>query len=364
MKNREIERLMARLGQPELSLAEAEAMIGELDGREVIALPAVFRTLHDATTPATINAAVQVLRRWVDLPLAAALPNALRALIQEDDVPDLNKIAAAGLLALLGAPLDDLELAEALDDPGTVVAESLADGVAATASPTALVQFLDALVGWSAAALIDLCHDLAALDDAAAGRILGPLALMPDRDVAIAALAAIEQLGARSAIGALQAAVRAHPDDDVRRQAAQTLRRLPAAVVRAVFPSDTMGTAQPLADERIPSGEPSAWMSGGADRRAVILARRAGATDAHDVFTAVVNDSGIATYAAAERVGDEGLAFVRARLAAGGLMVSEVDPIQAEAVLSTAVERTVAAGEAVSVGYAGWWAWSSGGGGQ
>lgn len=331
-------------------------MIGALDGREVIALPAVFRALHDATTPAAVNAAAQVLRRWVDLPLAAALPNALRALVREADVPDLNKIAAAGLLALLDEPLDDLELAEALDDPGSVVAASLADGLAATASPTALVQFLDALAGWSGLALIDLCHDLAAIGDAAAGRILGPLALMPDRDVAIAALAAIERLDAHSAAGALVAAARAHPDEDVRRQAALTLRRLPDAVH---FPSaDGAAAGRELSDDEAGTGgEPRAWLSGGDDRRAVILARRAGEPDGHDVFTAVVNESGIASYAAAERVGADGLDFVRAQLAAGGMAAVAVDAEQAEAVLSAAAERTVAGGAAATVGYAAWRAW-------
>lgn len=345
MIDREIDRLIQVLARPGLSLAEAEAFIGAFDGREVAALPAVFRALHDAPNAAELNAAVQVLRRWSTLPLAAALPKALHALIREAGVNDLNKIAAAGLLMLLGEPVDDVELAQALDDPGALAVASLADAVAASASPAALVHFLDALADWEDGRIIELCHDLVATRAPDAGRILGPLVCSPDRDVAIAALAAVERLAAGLARRSIAVAARAHADEDVRRQAELTLARLPGIAPAGEAPA--AGTR----------GGPRAWSSPDGQRRAVVLATAAGDDGASDIFTAVVSPDGIVSYAAAERVGPEGVEYVLAQLASGGLGVVDVEIGAAETVLSRATARTLVGGAVRSVGYAAWGAW-------
>lgn len=350
MRDAEIDRLLDRLARPGMSLAEAEALIGALDGREVAALPAVFRALHDAPTPARLNAAVQILRRWSDLPLAAALPNALRALIDEAAVADLNKIAAAGLLALLGQPIDDRALAAALDDPGALAAASLGDAVAASRSPAVLARFIDAVAGWDERRVVDLCDDLAGLGDPAAGRILGCIACRPEPDVAIAAIAAIDRLAAAGATRLVALVAAAHPDDRVRRQAALTLRRLGAD-----RPPRRPGRPG-VADGAAPS-PPRAWLSPDGPARAVVLARPVGPGDAHDVYTAIAGDEGVVSYAAAERVDAEGVAYVVAQLAAGGLPVAAVEAEAAAAVLAAATARTMAGDGARALGFAAWDAW-------
>lgn len=373
MIDREVERMLHRLAAPGTGLAEAEALIGAFDGREVAALPAVFRALHDATVPAMVNAAVQVLRRWLGLPLAAALPNALRSLIHESGVPDLNKIAAAGLLMVLDHPIDDFELAQALHDPAGLMAASLADAVAAIASPVALVQFIDALADWGWPRIIELCHDLAATDDPEAGRILGPLVFAPDPDTAIAAIAAIERLTSAVAGGPLAVAARHHPSADVRRQATITAQRLAARTGAAELPTLFDGPIPVNGHSTLRSGEPLAWLSAeGGERRAVLLARRrrfiAGSVglgpngssgNAHesDVYTAVIAADGVVSYAAAERVGDDGLDYIRAQLAGGDLAVEATSRVKVESVMAEAAGLTLAGGHAVTLGYAAWWAW-------
>lgn len=349
MRDAEIDRLLDRLARPGMSLAEAETLIGALDGREVWALPAVFRALHDAPTPARLNAAVQILRRWADLPVAAALPNALRALIGEAAVADLNKIAAAGLLAVLGQPIDDRALAAALDDPGALAAAALGDAVAASRSPAVLARFIDAVAGWDERRVIDLCDDLAGLGDPAASHILGCIACRPDHDVAIAAIAAIDGLAAAGAARLVALVAAAHPDERVRRQASLTLRRLggDGAVRRAGRPAAGAADA-PLT---------RAWLSPDGAARAVVLARPVGAGDGHDVYTAIAGDEGVVSYAAAERVDDRGLAYIVAQLAAGGLPAAAVDVEAAAAVLAAATATTMAADGAHAIGFAAWAAW-------
>ena len=360
MIDREIDRLIQVLARPGLSLAEAEAFIGAFDGREVAALPAVFRALHDAPNAAELNAAVQVLRRWSTLPLAAALPKALHALIREAGVNDLNKIAAAGLLMLLGEPVDDVELAQSLDDPGALAVASLADAVAASVSPAALVHFLDTLADWDDGRIIELCHDLVATRAPDAGRILGPLVCSPNRDVAIAALAAVERLAAGPARRSIAVAARAHSDEDVRRQAELTLGRLAAIAPGGGSGGESRTGGGASAGEAPVNGTrsgPRVWVSSEGERRAVVLAAAAGDDGASDIFTAVVSPDGIVSYAAAERVGSEGVEYVLAQLASGGLGVVDVEISAAEAVLSQATARTLVGGAVRSVGYAAWGAW-------
>lgn len=355
MRDAEIDRLLDRLARPGMSLAEAETLIGALDGREVQALPAVFRALHDAPTPARLNAAVQILRRWSDRPVAAALPNALRALIGESAVADLNKIAAAGLLAVLGQPIDDRDLAAALDDPGALAAAALADAVAASRSPAVLARFIDAVAGWDERRVVDLCDDLAGLGDPAAGHILGCIACRPDHDVAIAAIAAIDRLAAAGAARLVALVAAAHPDDRVRRQAGLTLRRLGEGRAAPGGGRSAAGAADVPTPTR-------AWLSPDGAARAVVVARPVGAGDVHDVYTAIAGDEGIVSYAAAERVDARGLAYVVAQLAAGGLPAAPVEVEAAADVLAAASARTMAGDGARAIGFAAWAAWLPDGG--
>lgn len=346
MRDAEVDNLIERLARPGMSLAEAEALLGALDGREAWALPAVFRALHDAPSPARLNAAVQILRRWSALPVAAALPNALRALIEEDGVPDLHKIAAAGLLAVLGEPMDDALLAASLDDPGALAAASLADAVSASRSPAALARFVEAVSGWDERRLVALCDDLAGLGDPNAGGILGCLACRPDHDTAIAAIAAIDRLAAGGAARLLAVVGAAHPEAAVRRQATWTRRRLADGTAGGPGARGAVGPAAPL---------PRAWLSSAGDARAVVLARPA--DRGFDVFTAIAGGDGVVSYAAAEAVDADGVAYVLAQLADGGLPMAEADAEAAADVLATASARTVGGAGAAAAGFAAWAAW-------
>lgn len=347
--------VLARLADPATTRDDARVAMAQLDGRELAALPWVFAALRTGDDPARIQAAARLLRRWAALPLADALPAALRAVVAEARVGDLNKLAAAALLESLGHPLDELELARSLADPQALKREALARLVDASARPAALAHALESMADLPVDRLLAIVDDLVALGRPEARPILAALAHAGDPDVAVSAVAALDALGAPDELGALPAVARHHADATVRRQAARTMARLPAP--RPSRPHGAVnGAGEPPA-----AGARSlarAWAQdepGTSGDRVWLVATPPDARGACEVLTVLLRPgAGIARYAL---VGDQDGAAVealRARMAEGGVALVEASPDAAHAALEAATGETLAAGGDRGVAWAAW----------
>ena len=116
----------------------------------------MFSRLHDTTDESELHATIALLSRWSDRPVAEALPKALRTMIAEPGVRDLNKLGAADLLRALGQPVDDEALLASLEDPSALAARALRLAVAASQRPPALANALDAVSKMPTAHIVSL----------------------------------------------------------------------------------------------------------------------------------------------------------------------------------------------------------------
>ncbi len=227
--NADVHALLSALSDPSVSLERAETLMAAWDGRELEALPTAFAWLHDAVAEDEIHAVTRLLLRWRDTDAGRVLPRVLRAMVGEAEVGDLNKIAAAGLLAVFGEPLHDADLAAYVQDPGAVKKAALRRVLDPRQGRLAIVNTIDHLAEREAEDLLPLIDDLAALGEPMGARLLAPLAHHVDPEIAVSAVAALDQLAAWRAGPAIAAVATNHPDEGVRTQAALTARRLDAA---------------------------------------------------------------------------------------------------------------------------------------
>ena len=357
-----------RLAQADVTVEEAKRLIGRMKGQELDALPLVFRRLHDAHEPAQVHAAALVLRSWSDLPLAAALPPALRTLIAERSVADLNRLAAAALLEAFDDPMDDAELAGLLDDPAALKRAALSTAVQTLGDPFAAMNTLEALAQFPTQDVLRTIDDLARLGDPTAVSLLVPLAHAAEVDIAISAVAALDTLLSRSALTTsnggddhetqdaptaqssvgvpearegLHAVAEAHPDPSVRHEAGVTRARLATkAGVSKAFHS-------------LPPVE--VWI-GDVETGAVLLIARRSAIDP-SLYAALTirttTEEGIIEYAAVERL-PSGPEPVKAAFEESGTQLRVIDPLRAHEHLEASTELTLETG--AGKGYA-WAAW-------
>jgi hypothetical protein len=330
--------VLARLSDPATSQAEAEALMAGLDGREAESALPVFSLLHDARDEAELHAAVRLLARWADRPVAQALRPALAALVAEPGVGDLNRLAAADLLSAYGQPVDRVDLAARLNDPVALAQGAVKSALAAVGDPLALVNFLDALQREPQSLVLRLIDDLATLGDRRAVAVLVPLAQTPDADLAASAVVALDALGAAEAVDMLVTVASAHPDETVRRQADLVVRRLADHRPRRA--------GGPLAEAFL--SPPDA--RGG--QYVVLLRRDEGRTGMLTLYH--TPDAGVVQYAAAGLVDVADQASLFDRLEAAGQPLSPASAAEAERVLEAAALRTLAAGGSEAIGYAAW----------
>lgn len=373
--------VLDRLAQADVTVEEAERLIDRLAGSELEALPLVFRRLHDAREPSAVHAAARVLQRWIDLPFAPALPPALRALVAEQGVSDLNRLAAAALLEALDDPMDDAELIERLDDPAALKRQALTTAVDALADPFAAINTLEALAHFPLRDVLHTIDDLARLGDPRAIVLLVPLAHALNGDVAISAVAALDALSALGALDTLAAAdgatglqpvAAAHPDPTVRREAEVTADRLGEAGHLGITAAEDRPTAYsgpiaivPPANESPTSDSPASGSSGDVpaeiwigelDESAVLIIARPSRIDPAtlDVLTIRTKEKrGIVEYAAAERVAG-GLDSVRAAFESAGTPMRRIDVEAAFEHLEAATVRTLESGGGRGYAWAAW----------
>jgi hypothetical protein len=345
--------LLSELSDPATTAERAEVLMASLDGLEAPALPTVFRWLHDAPDEDALHAATRLLVRWRDSAAAKALPPALRALVREPEAGDLNKIAAAGVLAVLGEPLHDADLARYLRDPVAVKLAALRRLLDRRQGRLSIVNTIDRLAERSPEAILPLVDDLVELGDPAGARILVPLAHHTDADVAVSAVAALDQIGARRAAPALRLLAQHHGAPGVRSQAALTAARLEED--GPVEPAERNGQAAP------PSGQAQ-----GCAVRAVSLptGRRVFLLSAPSPFAAgerelltlhVDEEVGIVESAFTERVPEGAMEAIEARLSSAGAEVEAWSGPQALAALEAASARTLVGMRADAP--LGWTAW-------
>lgn len=379
-----VDQLLDRLASRALTADEAEALIALLDGQEAAAMPAVFRRLHDAATEQELHAAVRILARWIGRPVAAALPPALRALLTEPAVADLNKLAAADLLRDLGQPVDVDVLAACLRDPDAVAERALAVAVRASRRPPALANALDSIAIMPAPHVRSLIDGLTQLGQAGAAPLLAALTHHPDEDVSVSAVAAIDVLGLAEAGELLAIAAAQHPSRAVRDQAWLTLERVsgpgfpdisPAAegsssgagvVTRAGSgfagqpgsssagdgePPDAGGRPRPLGMVHMSAEDP---VTG----RFAVLAKAGESSSRgetlYDVLTVHYHDEdGVRQYAAAELATGRDIEDLLAELAAAGVPAAREDPETVRDALRRASGRSLAGG-VTALGYLAW----------
>lgn len=348
--------VLARLADPATTRDGALSEMARLDGRELGALPRVFAALRDGAHPAEIQAAARLLRRWAALPLSDALPAALRAVVAEPRVGDMNKLAAAALLESLGHPLDELELARALADPAELKRSALARLLEASARPHALAHALERIEALPVERLLALVDDLTALGRPEATGILAALAHAGDPDVAVSAVAALDALGLPDALGVLPAIARHHADDTVREQAARTMARLPAAPqTKGTAPANgTAAGAAPAGDR--PGAR--AWAQSGptaSGDRVWLLEAPVDAGGTRDVLTVLLRPGlGIARYALVGDQDEANVAALRSRLAEGGIGLEAMTPAAARAALEVATAEMLAGRRDRGVAWATW----------
>jgi len=349
--------VLAQLCDPMTTVDQARDAMARLDGHEVAALPWVFAVLRGSDDPAEVQAAARVLRRWAALPLADALPNALRALIAEGMVGDVNKLAAAALLESLGQSLDEHLLARSLTDPRALKRTALARLVADSARLDALVRALEEVAGHPLERQLALIDDLGALGHPSAARLLGPLAHARDADVAVSAIAALDVLGATGTARALATIAGHHVDQTVRDQAALTLARLRAAPAPSAAQPKARATAPSVSAS--PGAESHVWLQLAADAagtdRLLVIAAAPDATGRRDVLTLLLRAGrGIAHYAVAGGLDATGVEALRERIVAGGIALGPISVAEARAMLEAATAETLAAGGAEGVAWAAW----------
>ncbi len=328
------------LAHPDTDRETAETLMAQLDGRETDGVMEAFRWLHDAADEAELHAAVMLLARWAERPVAAALSPALRALLAEPGPADLNKLAAADLLVRYGQSVARSDILAHVRDPSALARAALRTALAEAArDPLTLVRFLDTLADQPQDLVIALIEDLVAVEDAAAVAMLAPLAQTSDADIAVSAVAAIDELGLADAAAALALVAASHPDATVRQEADQTMSRLPPAMPR-------QSAGRPV----------QVWLAatdGGGQYVVVASPGEEGATQG--VLTLYHTPAaGVVRYGTLELVTAEELVALLHQLADAGHPAAPASLGLAAWHLEAAAARTLLAGGATAVGYAAW----------
>jgi hypothetical protein len=332
--------VLARLADPGLPRAEAELLMDSLDGREAEGVLVAFRWLHDAEDEAELHAAVKLLAHWADRPVAQALPPALATLLEEPGVADLNKVAAADLLAALGHPVDPAELSARLAAPEGLALRAVAAALDAVSDPLALVNFLDALAREPQRLLFALVEDLLATEDPRATAVLAALAQSPDPDLAISAVVALDEFGEveELALDALALVAGHHPDETVREQADLALAGLATAPPSPIQPATV--TVHRAA------------LEAGAAEVLVLVRESSSGSGALTLF--LTPAAGVLRHSSTSQLRPADMAELLDRLGAQRATVKEASTWEARRLLDAAAARTLEAGTATALGYAAW----------
>ncbi len=376
------EQLLDALAAPMTTVAQAERIMARFDGHEVEAVLPVFRRLHDAADQPTLHASARLLARWSGRPVARALVPALEALLAEAGVGDLNKLAAAGVLETLGQPVDYPALLGRLDDLGAVARSALGAALAAAEHPVALVNFVDQLGRMPPDRVLAVIDEIPPTQAGAARPILAALTHSRDPDLAVSAIAAIDELGLRAAAGPLARVAAAHADALVREQARRTLRRLvgpaggdngagvstsPAAPTPQAEPSPlsatpatptTAPTATPMVDPPAPPAGAVAYLStpGPEGGQLLLLAipSRAGKGWVDILTVYATAAGGVREHGTVEGAAPERFQALRAECAAGGVPLARADWAAVLGALEAAIRRALRAGGMSRPGPAAW----------
>jgi len=358
MDHATIDDLLTRLAEPSTTVEAAEAIMARFDGHEVEAALPVFQRLHDATDRRALHAAARLLTRWRDRPVTQALVPALGALLRERAVGDLNKIAAAGVLEAIGQPVDYPALLGQLKDLRAVARESLEAALREADRPYTLANVVDRLAHMPRDQVLAVIDDIVAIEDLRAVPILVALAHLPDADVAVSAIAALDWLEATAAATALARVAGAHADETVRREAERTLERLDR---RRQIPASEAARRQHGAGDSPRISAVSAYTSpvrAGDGGQLVVLAVPHPSNAAwQDVLTVYATTSeGIRECAALEQVTADRFAALRAECAAAGVPLAPAELPAALARLDGATARAMAGGGLDRVGHIVWFA--------
>jgi len=346
------------------------ATMAAFAGCELEALPLVFARLRGASTAEDARAAGQVLARWTDLPLAAAVPPALRTLIAERGVSDLSRLVAAAVLEAYGDAMTDAELVQHLDDPAALERNLLDRALSALRHPAGSIRLAERLQAMPQETVLALADGLADPMRHGSGAASLLLALAHSRafDTAIAGIGALDGYTAipASILDGLETVAMRHPEPGVRRQAEATLGRLPGLPPLTTAGSPEAGlralAGGQLADQQGHSGVAlMAWPAA-----AEVDAMASGAMEAvskpgleehdrkHDVLSIRLRAGEFAEYALAPDLAGPVLDQLVEAFSARGAPLVGVDPEALRRRLEEASGITLASGGASGTAWAAW----------
>ena len=331
---RQSQLILDELSRPETDKLRAEELISSFDGHEMESSLAVFARLRDTEDAAELHAVSRLLARWAGTPVAMAIVPAMKAMLEEPDVGDLNKMTAAGLLEVYGQSVDYAGFLSQLKDLEGVAEQSLESMLRTAEHPMTASRFLERMAGQSTEQVLRFIDDCAGLADTRSVFFLRCLIHVSDPDIAVSALSYLEVLKIAAAADDVQRVARCHHDPAVREQAGFVLRSL------RMEAGTNGGAAGPPTDlTRF-----ECFGSKG-DSILLISYRNDFATARSLLSLHIDEEKGIQGYALAEDLDSAGFKEVRAQFEKGGMPMEPISIEHAQAKFDQAVRCSMRAGQ-------------------
>ncbi|MBS1253264.1 MAG: hypothetical protein MAG451_02313 [Anaerolineales bacterium] len=338
----EIEIIIRQLFEEELTQKEEERLLSQLERAEDDVLP-VLRTMLRSRDRQTVDTAASVLAHWSaeERTIHREIVTPLQQMVEDPHVSDRAKVAVAGILAEQGAPPDPDAFRAQLEDPREMVRATLRSALDQADSDMARSAFLESLQEEPLEIRVGLVHDLAALDDARAPRLLAPLLYATNEAIVRAVLGVAGKLLEAPAElrVALEDLADEHPKQAIRERASKLLKRL--------VPADRLTPQAPLH---------GAWITSvdGDGGQMIVLTRRL-APGYVTMLNVYFNDlEGIQDYTVVEGVGVAELEDLLSGLEAEGVLIVEADLPTCRSLLADARAATVRAGLPLPLSYGVW----------
>lgn len=339
----EIEIIIRQLFEEDLAPKEEERLLDQLERAEDDVLPVLRHMLH-SRDPQTVDTAASVLAHWSadERTAEREIVKPLGRMVEDPDVSDRTKVAIAGVLAGQGAPMGPDAFRAQLRDPREMVRATLRAALDQADSDMARAAFLESLQEEPPDTRIGLVHDLAALDDPRAARLLAPLLYMSNSALVEAVLNAVSEMLEVPAelYAALEDVATERPEPTIREQVSRLLRRL--------TPADRLIPAAPLH---------GAWITSvDGDGGQMVVAARQLAPENLTMLNVYFNDlDGIQDYTVLEGVNPVELEGLLADLESEGVLVAEAELETCRALLADARSATLQAGLPLPLSYGVWW---------
>ena len=329
---RQSQLILDELSRPEIDKARAEELIQSFSGHEAEAALIVFARLHDTEEAAELHAVSRVLGRWAGTAVVTAIVPAMKAMLDEPGVGDLNKMTAAGLLEIFGQEVDYGRFLAGLRDLDGLAERSLGPILAAGDRLVAASRLLDRLADHEVERVLRLIDDLASSQDERAFLLLRALSQVADPDIAVSALLSLDGMDVHEAAREAERVQKHHPDEMVRRQAAISAERFHRVAASAESDRAKKSSVAKYSIETLASDSRS------------ILVIAAGRHDqvGRSILTLHLDaEKGLAGYALSEMVEDEAWREILDQFSDGDIHLKEIKIDEAYQLFDQAIAKTM-----------------------